>query len=91
MDKPVENFWRIRLADVKKALEANNFEVYLAGKTEDAHKIVLDDLIPQLAPRTVSWGGSGTRRSWTGGSCTGDWWTGDWSTWTHRCSGAGRS
>jgi L-lactate utilization protein LutB len=60
MDQPVENFWRIRLADVKAALEANNFEVFLAGKKEDVHKIVLEDLIPQLKPKTVSWGGSMT-------------------------------
>jgi hypothetical protein len=58
MDKPIENFWQIRLADVKTALEANNFEVFLAEKKEDVHKIVLEDLIPQLKPKTVSWGGS---------------------------------
>ena len=60
MDKPIENFWQIRLADVKTALEANNFEVLLAQKKEDVHKIVLEDLIPQLKPQTVSWGGSMT-------------------------------
>jgi hypothetical protein len=60
MDKPIENFWQIRLADVKTALEANNFEVFLAEKKEDVHKIVLEDLIPQLKPRTISWGGSMT-------------------------------
>jgi L-lactate utilization protein LutB len=60
MDKPIENFWQIRLADVKTALEANNFEVFLAQKKEDVHKIVLEDLIPQLKPKTVSWGGSMT-------------------------------
>ena len=60
MDKPIENFWQIRLTDVKKALEANNFEVFLAQKKEDVHKIVLEDLIPQLKPKTVSWGGSMT-------------------------------
>ena len=60
MDKPIENFWQIRLADVKTALEANNFEVFLADDKEEAHKIVLKDLIPQLNPKTVSWGGSMT-------------------------------
>ena len=60
MDKPIENFWQIRLADVKAALEANNFEVFLAEKSQDAHKIVLEDLIPQLKPQTISWGGSMT-------------------------------
>ncbi len=60
MDKPIENFWQIRLADVKTALETNNFEVFLADNKEDAYNIVLEDLIPKLAPQTVSWGGSMT-------------------------------
>ena len=60
MDKPIEKFWQIRLAEVKTALENNNFEVFLANDKEDAHKIVLEDLIPQLSPKTVSWGGSMT-------------------------------
>jgi L-lactate utilization protein LutB len=60
MEKPIENFWQIRLTDVKAALEANNFEVFLAQNEADANKIVLEDLIPQLKPRTASWGGSMT-------------------------------
>ena len=31
MDKPIENFWQIRLADVKTALEANNFSAKKRG------------------------------------------------------------
>jgi L-lactate utilization protein LutB len=50
MDEPIENFWQLRLADVKAALEANNFEVFIAEKKEDVPKIVLEDLIPQLKP-----------------------------------------
>ncbi len=63
MDKPVENFWQIRLAEVKTALEANNFDVFIAENKADAFKIVVEKLIPQLAPKTVSWGGSMTFRS----------------------------
>jgi L-lactate utilization protein LutB len=63
MDKPIESFWKIRMAEVKTALEANNFAVFLVEKKEDACKIVLEDLIPRLAPKTVSWGGSMTFRS----------------------------
>lgn len=62
MDKPIESFWKIRMTEVKEALEANNFEVYLAEKKEDASKFVLEDLIPRLAPKTISWGGSMTFR-----------------------------
>ncbi len=60
MDKPIENYWKLRLADVKLALEANNFEVYLAEDTNHANAIVLEDLLPKLNPETVSWGGSVT-------------------------------
>ena len=57
MDKPIDNFWQIRLAEVKAALEANNFDVFVAQNEAEANKIVLVDLIPQLKPATVSWGG----------------------------------
>ena len=62
MDRPIEGFWKIRMAEVKTALEANNFEVILAEKKEDAYKIVMEKLIPQLSPKTISWGGSMTFR-----------------------------
>jgi L-lactate utilization protein LutB len=58
VEKPVTNFWEIKLEALKKALEKNNFEVYPASTGEDAKKLVLDTFLPQLAPRTVSWGGS---------------------------------
>ena len=58
MDKPIENYWQRRLADVKLALEENNFEVYLAESTDHAKTIVLEDLLPKLNPKTISWGGS---------------------------------
>ena len=60
MDKPIENYWQRRLADVKLALEENNFEVYLAESTDHAKTIVLEDLLPKLNPKTISWGGSMT-------------------------------
>ncbi len=60
MNKPVENFWQIRLANIKKALESNNFEVFIAGTTGEAQKIVLKDIIPKISPKSISWGGSMT-------------------------------
>lgn len=60
MEKPVNNYWIKRLADLKAALESNNFEVFLADTKDDACKIVLDEIIPPLKPRTISWGGSMT-------------------------------
>jgi len=58
MDKPAEHYWHRRLADLKKALEGNNFEVFLAENAAQAHKIVLDEILPRVGARSISWGGS---------------------------------
>jgi len=60
MDKPIENYWNLRLEAVKEALEKNNFEVHLAETPEDAKAIVMDTIIPQAKPKSLSWGGSMT-------------------------------
>ncbi len=60
MDKPIENYWKIRLANLKEALEENNFEVFLADNTENAKKVVLEQIIPRTGAKSVSWGGSVT-------------------------------
>jgi len=60
MDQPITSYWKLRLTDIKAALESNNFDVFLADNKDDARKIVLEEIIPQLNPRTLSWGGSMT-------------------------------
>lgn len=60
MDKPIENYWKIRLANLKEALKANNFEVFVADNTADAKKVVLEQIIPRTGAKSVSWGGSMT-------------------------------
>ncbi len=60
MDKPIDHFWQIRLAEVKGALEANNFEVFLAQTSEEAYKLVLEEIFPKTGAKSVSWGGSMT-------------------------------
>jgi L-lactate utilization protein LutB len=60
MDQPVAHYWKIRLNAVKKALEANNFEVYLAENCHQARKIALDEIIPRTGAKSVAWGGSMT-------------------------------
>ncbi|MFC1798995.1 lactate utilization protein [Thermodesulfobacteriota bacterium] len=50
----------LRLADLKVSLEDNNFEVFIAENKEDAKKIVLEELLPKIAPQSISWGGSMT-------------------------------
>jgi L-lactate utilization protein LutB len=60
MEKPIENYWQKRLADVKAALEANNFEVFLAEGAGEAKRIVEEEIIPKIGARRISWGGSVT-------------------------------
>ena len=60
MEKPIEHFWQKRLQDLKVALEANNFEVYLADDRAQAADIVLDSLLPESGAKSISWGGSMT-------------------------------
>lgn len=58
MENPIDNYWKARLADLKNALEANNFEVFMANNTNEAKNIVLEKIIPKTAAKSVSWGGS---------------------------------
>lgn len=63
MDKPIANYWQGRLKGLKENLEANNFEVFLAGNGAEAKKIVQEEILPQTGAKTVSWGGSMTFRA----------------------------
>jgi L-lactate utilization protein LutB len=60
VESPVKNYWKIKLDDVKAALEANNFEAFVAQDVAEAKKIVLDEIIQKTGAKTVSWGGSMT-------------------------------
>ena len=60
MSAPIEEYWQLRLADLKKALEANNFEVFLANNADEVKKIVFEEIIPAVKPEVVSWGTSMT-------------------------------
>ena len=60
MDQPMTSYWNKRLADLKVSLESNNFDVFVADDRDDAYKIVMEDIIPPLNARTISWGGSVT-------------------------------
>ena len=60
MDKPVDHFWQLNLADLKEQLEHNGFDVFLADSLDKAREVVVNDILPAIRPRTVSWGGSTT-------------------------------
>ncbi len=58
MEDSLKKYWKVRLKEVKKTLEENNFDVYIAEDGEAVNNIVLKEIIPQLKPQSVSWGGS---------------------------------
>jgi len=58
--QPVERYWQKRLEDVKKVLESNNFEAFVAENRDEAKIIVLEDIIPKTEAKSISWGGSMT-------------------------------
>lgn len=60
MENPIDNYWKLRFTKIKKALEANNFDVFIAQNKNFAKKIAYESIIPAIAPKTLSWGGSKT-------------------------------
>jgi L-lactate utilization protein LutB len=60
MENPIDNYWKLKLENVKEALESNNFEVFIADNSEEACNIVLEKVIPNENIKSVSWGGSMT-------------------------------
>ncbi len=58
MDSAVSSFWQFRLEDCKKALEKNNFEVFIADNPEQAQSIFMQEILPQTQARSFSWGDS---------------------------------
>lgn len=60
MNESVAEYGRIKLEKVRKALESNRFEAYVAESAEEAGNIVRDTIVPALKGGLVSWGGSVT-------------------------------
>lgn len=60
MEKPAELYWSLRLEEVKKSLEKNNFEAFIAKDTDAAKELVEKDIIPKISPKSIAWGGSMT-------------------------------
>ncbi len=60
MEKPIEHYLQARLTDIKEALEANNFEVFLAENATRAKEIVKEEILPKTGAKSISWGGSMT-------------------------------
>jgi len=60
MEEPIKNYWQMRLEELKKALEANNFEAFIADDVQSARNIVLKEILPKTEAKSVAWGGSMT-------------------------------
>ena len=60
MPEPIDMYWKIRLEDTKEQLEANNFEVSIAADLNEAKRIVLEKMIPEMNPKSLAYGGSMT-------------------------------
>ena len=45
MENPIDNYWKIRLEEVKETLEANHFKVFLADNGSVAKGVVLTEII----------------------------------------------
>jgi L-lactate utilization protein LutB len=60
MENPIDNYWKLKLENLKETLESNNFEVFIADNSVEASKIVLEKIIPTIYIKSISWGGSMT-------------------------------
>jgi hypothetical protein len=60
MQPPIDTYWQKKLETVGKALEDNNFEVFIVRTAAEAGDLIMNTLVPKIAPEVVSWGGSMT-------------------------------
>ncbi len=60
MTKPIEHYFDLRLEELKKSLEDNNFDVYIVADGAAAKNLVLEEILPKANPKRVSFGGSMT-------------------------------
>lgn len=60
MEKPAEFYWANRLEEVKAALTKNNFNAYIAKDAAKAKEMVENEIIPEIKPKSIAWGGSMT-------------------------------
>jgi hypothetical protein len=58
MKNPIDNYWRLKLEAVKEALEKKQFEVFISDTAAGAKDLALEQIIPALDVKSVSWGGS---------------------------------
>ena len=61
MDTPQNRNCPLRLEELMRALQKNQFEAHMAADAEEANQILcLDKLRPAFVPLSISWGGAMT-------------------------------
>ncbi|WP_136799304.1 lactate utilization protein [Desulfosediminicola ganghwensis] len=63
MENPIEQYWQIRLDELRVQLEKNNFEVFTAENSAEAGALVMNKILPETGAKSVSYGGSMTMKS----------------------------
>ena len=60
MEKPIDHYWKLRLTDLQAVLEQNHHTVYQTETIEEASSLVHREILPEVNPKSISWGGSMT-------------------------------
>jgi len=60
MPDPIGTYWQLHLEKCKKALEKNNFEVFVAADIQSAGAVFLNEILPGIEVKTAAWGDSMT-------------------------------
>ena len=63
MKNPIENYWQLRLQELQVKLEDNNFQAFIVQDREEAKQLVVNTLLPEVKPTSVSYGGSMTLKA----------------------------
>ena len=58
MENFVENYWQLRLKTIHERLEKNNFEAVLVQSAQEAATFFMETLLPEIKPKSLSFGGS---------------------------------
>lgn len=58
MEAPTQKYWNLRLQSCRDALEKNNFEAFIAQTPVEAGQIVIDQILPAIKVKIVSYGDS---------------------------------
>jgi hypothetical protein len=59
-DTSLDEFWRIKLTEVQKSLQARKFGAHIAENADQTRELVLSEILPSIEFTSMSWGDSMT-------------------------------